>query len=96
MNSVAQYQSDVNILDKVNAGDPPVWIENKIPANNAAITTCPPSKEILNHHKRHSIKLKDVFKNQGLEWHLKLQSSTTHKAGSQQYSNGVAFMIGKL
>lgn len=59
--------------------------------NNQSIG-CNASSERISHHKKHSIKLENTAKLNGIEWHLSIKNSLTHMASSFPYTDAITFL----
>ncbi|MBK6822893.1 MAG: alpha/beta hydrolase [Saprospiraceae bacterium] len=96
------YRAEVDIIQYIDNTDPPVWIENKAAQNNQTLGNCPSSKDVLNHHKNHCLKLKNKLAAQNVEWHLRLKDVasntivTIHSQGAGNWNSGVEFVKDKL
>jgi hypothetical protein len=90
------YRNEVDILNYIDATDPPIWIENTKPANNVELNNYPNNMadELLNHHVYQTNKLQFLLDQAVVECHLTEGSGYSHSGTAQ--SNGKDFIMTKL
>lgn len=94
----ATIRAQLDILSKLdNVNDPPIWIQNNNPDNNVGISTCPTNRQLLNHHVKHALTLKNRAIAKSLEYYYQVNNGSIESSLSvNPYSNATQFLKAKL